>query len=81
MVVDVVVEMDDIDMMPAQFEMARDKLTKGRISRSVVRAKGKSTMGLRFRERVNAAQFGGETGRGDRVKTLYSTGTAKTVAR
>jgi hypothetical protein len=81
MVVDVVVEMDDIDMLLAQIEMARDKLTAERIARSVVRAKGKSTMGLRFRERVNAARFGGETGRCDRVKTLYSTGTAKTVAR
>jgi hypothetical protein len=57
MVVDVVVEMDDIDMMLALIEMARDKLTKGRIAWSVVHAKGKSKMGLRFRERVNAAQF------------------------
>jgi hypothetical protein len=61
MVVDVVVEMDDIDMMLARIEMARDKLTTGRIARSIVHAKGKSKMGLRFRERVNAGQFGGET--------------------
>jgi hypothetical protein len=44
MVVDVVVEMGDIDMMLARIEMARDKLTARRIARSVVRAKGKSTM-------------------------------------
>ena len=69
MVVGVVVEIDDIDMMLARIEMARDKLTKGRIARSVVRAKGKSNMGLRFCERVNAAQFAGETGRWGRVKT------------
>jgi len=81
MVVDIVVEMDDIDMMLARIEMARDKLTAGRIARSVVHAKGKSKMGLRFRERVNAKQFGGETGRWDRVKTPHSTATAKTVAR
>ena len=67
MVVDVVVEMDDIDMMLARIEMARDKLTTGSVARSVVHAKGKSKMGLRFRERVNAAQFEGETGRWDRV--------------
>jgi hypothetical protein len=65
MVVDVVVEMDDIDMMLARIEMARDKLTTGRIARSVVQAKGKSKLGLRLRERVNAARFGGETGRRD----------------
>jgi hypothetical protein len=82
MVVDVVVEMDDIDMMLARIEMARDKLTTGRIARSVVHAKGKSKMGLRLRERVNAAQFGGETGRRDPgVKTPHSIATAKTVAR
>jgi hypothetical protein len=81
MVVDVVMEMGDIDMMLARIEMARDKLTTRRIARSVVQAKGKSKMGLRFRERVNAAQFAGETGRWDRVKTPHSTGTAKTVAR
>jgi len=45
MVVDVVVEMDDIDMMLALIEMARDKLTKGRIAWSVVHAKGKSKSG------------------------------------
>jgi hypothetical protein len=67
MVVDVVVEMDDIDMTLARIEMARDKLTTARIARSVVPAKGKSKLGLRWRERVNAAQFGGETGRRDRV--------------
>jgi hypothetical protein len=49
MVVDVVVEMDDIDIMLARIEMARDKLTTGRIARSVVHAKGKPKMGLRFR--------------------------------
>jgi len=41
MVVDVVVEMDDIEMMLARIEMAREKLTKGRIARSVGHAKGK----------------------------------------
>jgi hypothetical protein len=41
-VVDVVVEIVDIDMMLARIEMARDKITKGRIARSVVRAKDKS---------------------------------------
>jgi hypothetical protein len=46
MVVDVVVEMDDIDMMLARIEMARDKLTTGRIARSVVQAKGKPKMAL-----------------------------------
>jgi hypothetical protein len=81
MVVDVVVEMDDIDMMLARIEMARDKLTTARIARSAVHAKAKSKMGLRFRERVNAAQFEGETGRRDRVKTPHSTATVKTVAR
>jgi len=55
-VVDVVMEMDDIDMRLARIEMARDKLTPARIARSAVLAKGKSRMGLRFRERVNAAQ-------------------------
>jgi hypothetical protein len=80
-VVDVVVEMNDIDMMLARIEMARDKLTTGRIARSVVHAKGKSKLGPRFRERVNAVQFGGETGRWDRVKTPHPTATAKTVAR
>jgi hypothetical protein len=45
MVLDVVVEMDDIDMMLARIEMARDKLTTGRIARSVGQAKGKSRMG------------------------------------
>ena len=44
MVADVVVEMDDIDMTLARIEMARDKLTRGRIARSLVRAKGKSKM-------------------------------------
>ena len=63
MVVDVVVEMDDIDMMLARIEMARDKLKTARIARSVVHAKGKSTMGLRFHETVNAVKFAGETGR------------------
>ena len=48
MVVDVVVEMDDIDMMLAQIEMARDKLTTGSVARSVVHAKGKSKMGLKI---------------------------------
>jgi len=81
MVVDVVVEMDDIDMMPGRIEMARDKLTTERIARSVVHAKGKSTMGLKFRERVNAAQFGGETGRWKQVKIPRSTGPEKTVGR
>jgi hypothetical protein len=33
MVVDVVIEMDDIDMMLARIEMARDKLTTRRIAR------------------------------------------------
>jgi hypothetical protein len=60
--VDVVVEMDDIDMMPARIEMARDKLTTGRIARSVVRTKDKPKLGLRFRERVNAAQIRGPNG-------------------
>jgi hypothetical protein len=50
-----VVGMDDIDMMLARIEMARDKLTTGRIARSVVHAKDKEKKGLRFRERVNAA--------------------------
>jgi hypothetical protein len=45
MAVDVVVEMDDIDMMLARIEMARDKLTSGRIARSVVHAKGKIEAG------------------------------------
>jgi len=58
MVLDVVVEMDDIDMMLARIEMARDKLTTRRIARSVVQAKGKSKIGLRFRERVNAVRTG-----------------------
>ena len=57
MVVDVVVEMDDIDMMLAQIEMARDKLTTARIARSVVQAKGKSKIGLRFRAGARLAAF------------------------
>jgi len=73
MVVDVVVEMDDIDMMLARIEMARDKLTTERIARSVVRAKGKSKMGLRFRERVNAAQFRRRNGPlGPRKNTTFN---------
>jgi len=80
--VDVVAEMDDIDMMLARIEMARDKLTTGRIARSAVHAKGKPNAGLRFRERVNAAQLQRPTGRRDQsVKTPHSTATAKTVAR
>jgi len=81
MVVGVVVELDDIDMMLARIEMARDKLTTGRIARSVVHAKGKSKLGLRFRERVNAAQCAGKTGRWKRVKIPQSTGPEKTVGR
>jgi hypothetical protein len=42
MMVDFVVAVDDIDMMLAQIEMARDKLTEMRIARSPARAKGKS---------------------------------------
>jgi len=73
MVVDIVVEMDDIDMMLARIEMARDKLTTGRVARSAVLAKAKSRMALRFRERVNAAQSGGETGRsGPRKNTTFN---------
>jgi hypothetical protein len=45
MVVDVVVEMDGIDMMLARIEMARDKLTAGRVARSVVHTKGKPPIG------------------------------------
>jgi hypothetical protein len=74
MVVDVVVEMDDIDMMLARIEMARDKLTPGRIARSVVHAKGKPKKGLRFRERVNAAQIrrpNGPLGPGCKNTTLH----------
>jgi len=41
MMVDVVVEMDDIDML-ALIEMARDKLTRSRITRSQAGAKRKS---------------------------------------
>jgi hypothetical protein len=41
-VVDIVAEMDDIDMMLALIEMARDKLTEGRIARSQADAKHKS---------------------------------------
>jgi hypothetical protein len=63
MVVDIVVEMDDIDMMLGRIEMARNKLTPARIARSALLAKGKSRMGLRFRERVNAVPSEGETGR------------------
>jgi hypothetical protein len=40
MVVDVVIEMDDIDMMLARIEMARDKLTKRRIARGGLGGKG-----------------------------------------
>jgi len=58
MVVDVIVEMDDIDMMLARIEMARDKLTTRRIARSVVQAKDKSKIGLGFHERVNAVRTG-----------------------
>jgi hypothetical protein len=39
MMVDVVLEMDDIDMMLALTEMARDKLTTRRIARSEAGAK------------------------------------------
>jgi hypothetical protein len=42
MMVDVVVEMDDIFMMLALIEMARDKLTRRRIARSQAGAKRKS---------------------------------------
>jgi len=42
MVLDVVAEMDDIDMMLARIEMARDKLTGVRIARSPAGAKCKS---------------------------------------
>ena len=58
MVLDVVAEMDDIDMMLARIEMARDKLTTRRIARSVVQAKDKSKIGLGFHERVNAVRTG-----------------------
>jgi hypothetical protein len=81
MLVDFVVEMDDIDMMLARIEMARDKLTKGRIARSAVHAKGKSMMSVRFRERVNPRELGRETGRWKQVKIPQSTGREKTVGR
>jgi len=81
MVVDVVVEMDDIDMMSARIKMARDKLTKGRIARSLVHAKPKPEMSVRFRERVNPRELGGETGPWKRVKIPPSTSPEKTVAR
>jgi len=42
MMVDFVVAVDDIDMMLARIEMARDKLTRARIARSPAGAKGKS---------------------------------------
>jgi hypothetical protein len=42
MMVDFVVAVDDIDMMLARIEMARDKLTRTRIARSPAGAKCKS---------------------------------------
>jgi len=71
---DVVAETDDIDMMLARIEMARDKLTTGRIARTVVHAKDKPKKALRFRERVNAAQIrrpNGPLGPGCKNTTFY----------
>jgi hypothetical protein len=48
MIVDFVVAVDDIDMMLARIEMARDKLTEARIARNPAGAKGKSSRASGF---------------------------------
>jgi hypothetical protein len=75
---DIVVEMDDIDMTLGRIEMARDKLTPARIARSAVLAKSKSKDGSEISRKSNPEAKRAAL---DRVKTLRSTGTAKTVAR
>ena len=60
MVADVVVERDDIDMMQARIEMARDKLTKRRITRATPVEKGQLLLMFlsrrSFGQRVNSPQ-------------------------